>query len=67
MAFLKRLDVNVAGAVFDGLDDDEVGQLDDRRFLAGGGELVEVDFFDRLLDGFDGVGVRLGLAFFLAS
>ena len=47
-AFFKRLDVNVAGAVFDGLDEDEVGQLDDRRFFAGGGELVEVDFFDRL-------------------
>ena len=62
---LERLDVDVAGAVFDGLDQDEVGQLDDRGFLAGGGQLVEVD----LLDGFPGdlhaVGVGLRLALLL--
>ncbi len=40
--------MDVAGAVFDGLDEDQVGQLDDRGFLARGGELVQVDFFDRL-------------------
>ena len=64
-AFLERLQVNVAGAVLDGLDDDEIGEFDDRRFSAGGGELVKVDFFDPFLDGFDGVGFSVGFALLL--
>ena len=45
----ERLDVDVARAVFDGLDENQVGQLDDGSFLAGSGELVEVDFLDGFL------------------
>ena len=59
---LERLQVHVAGAVFDGLDEDQVGQLDDRRLLAGGGQLVEVDLLDGFLDDFEVVGLGLGLA-----
>jgi len=59
--------VNVAGAILDGLDNDEVGEFDDRRFSAGGGELIKVDFFDPLLDGFNGVGVGFGFALLWAS
>ena len=57
--------MNVAGAVFDGLDNDEIGEFDDRRFSAGGGELIQVDLFDPLLDGFDGVGFSVGFALLL--
>src|ERR1019366_4580112 len=46
----KRFQVDVTRPVFDGLQNDEVGQLYDRRFLAGGGELVEVHFLDGFLD-----------------
>ena len=36
--------MNVTGAVFDGLDEHEIDQLDNRAFLAAFHELVEVDF-----------------------
>ena len=62
---LKRLDVDVAGAVFDGLNQDEVGQLDDRGFLAGGRQLVEIDLFDRVPGNLHAVGVRLRIALLL--
>ncbi len=63
-AFLERFEVHVAGAVFDGLDDDEIGQLDDGRFFAGSGQLVEVDLVNAFPDRFDGIGIRLGFALF---
>ena len=65
--FLERFQVHVAGAVFDGLDDDEIGQLDDGRFFAGSGQLVEVDLVDAFPDRFDGSASALGFAFFSAS
>ena len=49
--------MNVAGAVFDRLDQNQVGQLDDRRFFAGGGQLVEVDLLDRFRETLDVVGI----------
>jgi hypothetical protein len=61
---LKGLDMDVAGAVFDRLDEDEVGQFDDGGFLAGGRELVQVDFLDRFLGNLQAVGLRIGFAFF---
>ena len=61
----ERLDMNVAGAVLDRLDQNQVGQLDDRRFFAGGGELVEVDLLDRLPGDLD--IVRIGLLVRLSS
>src|SRR6266498_17960 len=54
--FLEGLDVNVAGAFLDGLDEDEVGQLDDRRLFGGGGQLVEVDLLGDFLDRLQSVG-----------
>ena len=60
---LERLDVDIAGAVFDCLDQDEVGQFDDRGFLAGGCQLVEIDFLDgipRNLHAFS-VGINIAL------
>ncbi len=48
---VERFDMNVAGAVLDGLDENQVGQFDDRRLFDGGRELVEIDFFDLLFDG----------------
>ena len=62
---LKRLDVDVAGAVFDRLDQDEVGQFDDRGFLAGSRQLVQIDFLNRFLGNLDAVGVGLGIALLL--
>ena len=38
--FLKGLDMNIARPVFDRLDQNKIGQLDNRRFFAGGGELI---------------------------
>jgi hypothetical protein len=55
--FFEGFDVDVAGAVFDGLDQDQVGEFDDGGFFAGGGELVEVDFFEDFLGDFELVGV----------
>src|SRR5467141_4121708 len=43
--FLKGLEVDVAGAVLDRLDQDEVGELNYGRFLGRGGQFVEVDLF----------------------
>ena len=59
--------MDVARAILDGLDDDQIGELDDGRLFAGGGELVEADVLDRFPDVFDGVGVGLGLFCFCAS
>ena len=54
------LQMHVAGTVFNGLNDDEVGEFDDGRFFAGGSELVEVHILAGFLDGFHGVGVHAG-------
>ncbi len=48
--FFERLDVNVARTLLDGLDDDEVGQLDDGRFLGRSGKLIDVHLLDDFLD-----------------
>src|ERR1700722_16348027 len=62
----KRLDVNIAGAVLDGLDENEVGQFDDGGFFAGGGELVEVDLLHRFFGDFEIVGIGIIVRPFLA-
>ncbi len=51
--FFERLDVNIAGAVLDGLDEHQVDELDDGAFLAAFDELVEVDFLLFVLGQFD--------------
>src|SRR5262249_26931385 len=58
---LEWFDVNITGPVLDRLDQDEVGELDDRCFLGGSGKLVEIDLFDRLLDRFESFGVDGGV------
>src|SRR5262249_199334 len=45
----EGFNVNVAGAVLDGLDENQVGQLDDGSLFAGRGELVEIDLFECFL------------------
>src|SRR5205823_1190635 len=61
--FFKRLDVDVACAVFNRLNQDEVGEFDHGSFLDGRGQLVEVDFLDLLFDGLQvvSVGIHFGL------
>src|ERR1043166_9014957 len=49
--------MNIAGPFFDRLDEDQVGELDDRRLFRGGGQLVEVDLLGGFLDGLESVGV----------
>src|SRR5262249_14242352 len=65
---LKRFDVNVARAIFDCLDQDQVGQFDDRSLFAGGGQLIEIDFLDGVTGylevlriGIDNIALRLGV------
>ncbi len=59
--FFKRLKVNVTGPIFDGLNDDQVGELDDRSFLTGGSQLVEVHILDGFFDSLDRVCVFIPL------
>ncbi len=59
--FFKRLEVNITGPVFDGLDNDQVGEFDDRGFLTGGRQLVEVHILNGFLDGLDRVRVLIPL------
>src|SRR5436190_19129486 len=61
--FVEWLDVHVARSVFDGLEDNKIGQLDDGRLLGGSVELVNVYFLDDFLDGFETIGVFGGLLF----
>src|SRR3954465_3983087 len=39
--------MNIAGAVLNSLNQNEVGKLNDRCFFTGSCELVEIDFFER--------------------
>ena len=55
----ERLDVDVAGAVLDSLDKNDVGQLDNGGFLAGSGQLVEIHFLDGFSGELDVVGLGL--------
>ena len=65
--FFKRLQMDIAGAVFDGLHDHQVGQLDDRRLLAGGGQLVETDVLVHRFDVLHRCGLFLSLLLFLGG
>src|SRR6266699_2818469 len=51
--------MHVAGAVFDGLDQDQVGQFDDGGLFARSGQLIQVHFFNRLAGNLH--VVRLGI------
>ena len=57
--------MNITGAVFDGLHNDQICKFNDRSLLAGSGELVEIDFFDGFLDRLDAVG--FGITLLLSS
>ena len=57
--------MNVACAVFDRLHDDEVGELDDGRFLRRGGQLVEVHILGHFAGDLQTVGLGVGVGFFL--
>ena len=61
----ERLDVNIARSILDRLNDDQIGQLDDGRFLGSDGKTIEVNFLLHFLDRFDIVRVRLVLGLFL--
>ena len=62
--FFERLDVDVAGALLDRLDEDQVGQFDDGAFFDRDGQSVEVDLLDGFLDRFQGVGARVVFGLF---
>ena len=57
-AFLGGLDVDVARAVLQGLDEDQIDDADHRAVLAVSGEAVEVDFLALLALDLDGVAGR---------
>ncbi len=61
----KWLDMNIARAVFDGLNQDQVRQFDDRRFFAGSRQLIEIDFFQRFPRNLNLIGIRIFLSLLL--
>src|SRR5439155_1385891 len=57
----ERLHVNIACPVLDRLHQDQIGKLDNGRFLDGGGELVKIDFLDYFFDRFEILGLLVQL------
>ena len=58
---LEGLDVDIARAVFDGLHDDKIGQLNDGRLFRRGGQLVEIYFLRHFARNLQRVLVRFFL------
>ncbi len=64
--FFERLDVNIAGALFDGGGDHGVDQTDDRRFAGHVAQMFEVFAGGAVVDEIAGFGFR-GLAVILVD